>query len=83
MNLLAYANQGFHLVLSSGNAGVMKPVSGGQGQVPYTINVFNTSPVSFAQKQSISLWPQATSSSGVTIPVSVTIPVGANIKGQP
>ena len=79
VHLLAYANQAFHLVVSSDNAFVMKPVKGGPGQVPYTVSIFKTQ-VNLAHQESVSLWPKATQSAGLTIPVVVTV---GSIAGQP
>ena len=50
VNLLAYSNQGFRLVVRSDNAGVMKPIdrvalAEGQWRVPYTIAVNRSGPV--------------------------------------
>jgi hypothetical protein len=83
VNLQAYSNQGFHLTLSSDNAGVMKPTdpaSLAEGwRVPYSVKVLGTGPIDLAQQQSVSLWPQATQRTGLVIPVEVQI--GAT-KGQ-
>ena len=83
VNLLAYANQGFHLTVSSDNAGLMKPTdpaSLAEGwRVPYTVAIFKTAPVDLAQQRIISLWPKATQRTGLAIPVDVQV---GSIKGQ-
>jgi len=83
VNLLAYANQGFHLAVSSDNAGVMKPTdpaSLAEGwRVPYTVAIFKTAPIDLAQQRIISLWPKATQRIGLAIPVEVQV---GSIKGQ-
>ena len=85
VNLLAYANQGFHLVVSSDNAGVMKPAdaaaaAGGQWRVPYTVAILKTAPIDLSQNRTVSLWPKATQRAGLTIPIDIQI---GSIKGQP
>jgi hypothetical protein len=83
--LLAYSNQGFHLVVSSDNAGVMKPIdpvamAEGRWRVPYTIAVNRGAPVELSRhNRTISLVQGATTKSGVAIPIDVQI---GSIKGQ-
>ncbi len=84
VQLQAYANQGFRLFVSSDNAGVMKPtdkqaLAEGIWQVPYTIAINKMAPVSLSQRQVLSLWPPATRSSGIAIPIDVQI---GSIAGQ-
>ena len=84
VQLLAYSNQGFHLVVSSDNAGVMKPIdpvamAEGQWRVPYTIAVNRTAPVDLSQQKTISLGQGATTKSGLAIPIDVQI---GSTKGQ-
>ena len=54
VNSLAYANQGFHLTVSSDNAGVMKPTDStalAEGwRVPYTVAIFKTAAIDLAQQ---------------------------------
>lgn len=78
VSLLAYANQGFHLVVSSENGGVMRPVdatakSEGQWFVPYTVSIGTAAAVDLAQQSTVSLWPNATQKTGLNIPVTVKI----------
>ncbi len=82
--LLAYSNQGFHLVVRSDNAGVMKPIdpvamAEGHWRVPYTIALNKGAPVELSRRRTISLGQGATTKSGVAIPVDVQI---GSIKGQ-
>lgn len=84
VQLQAYANQGFRLIVSSGNAGVMKPVdtqalAEGIWQVPYTIAINRMAPVNLSQARLLSLWPSATQKSGIAIPVDVQV---GSIAGQ-
>ena len=84
VQLLAYSNQGFHLVVSSDNAGVMKPidpvaVAEGRWRVPYTIAVNRAAPVDLSRQRTISLGQAATTKFGVAIPIDVQI---VSIKGQ-
>ncbi len=84
VQLLAYSNQGFHLALSSDNAGVMKPVdpaalAEGVWRVPYKIAVNKGAPVDLSQQRSISLVQGATAKSGLPIPIDVQV---GSIKGQ-
>ena len=84
VQLLAYSNQGFHLVVSSDNAGVMKPIdpvamAEGRWRVSYTIAVNKAAPVDLSLQRTISLGQGATTKSGVAIPVDVQI---GSIKGQ-
>ena len=84
VQLLAYSNQGFHLVVSSDNAGVMKPIdpvamAEGRWRVPYTIAVNRAAPVDLSLQRTISLGQGATTKSGVAIPIDVQI---GSIKGQ-
>jgi len=84
VHLLAYSNQGFHLVVSSDNAGVMKPVervalADGQWRVPYKIAVNRGAPVDLSLRRAISLAQGATAKSGLVIPIDVQI---SSIKGQ-
>lgn len=83
VQLLAYANQGFHLEVSSDNAGVMKPTDPAaiaEGwRVPYTVAIFKTAPIDLAQQRTVSLWPKATLRTGLAIPVDVQV---GSIKGQ-
>jgi hypothetical protein len=83
VNLLAYANQGFHLAVSSDNSGVMKPADTtalAEGwRVPYTVAIFKTAPIDLAQQRTVSLWPKATPRTGLAIPVEVQV---GSIKGQ-
>jgi hypothetical protein len=82
VQLWAYANQGFHLSVSSENAGVMKPINPlarAEGwRVPYTIAIFHTPPIDLAQQQ-LSLWPNATKRTGLSIPEDVR---AGSTKGQ-
>ncbi len=83
VHLLAYANQGFHLIVSSENAGVMRPFSAAapaEGQVPYTVAIFGTAAIDLSRQRAVSLWPKATQSSGLTVPIDVQI---GSIAGQP
>jgi hypothetical protein len=78
VQLLAYSNQGFHLVVSSDNAGVMKPVdqvsqAEGQWRVPYKIAVNRGAQVDLARERTISLKQGATAKSGLAIPIDVQI----------
>lgn len=83
VQLLAYANQGFHVTVSSDNAGVMKPtdpVTLAEGwRVPYTVAIFKTPPIDLAQRSTVSLWPKATQKAGLAIPIDVQV---GSIKGQ-
>jgi hypothetical protein len=84
VQLLAYSNQGFHLVVSSDNAGVMKPIdpvaiAEGRWRVRYTIAVNRATPVDLSLQRTISLGQGATTKSGVAIPIDVQI---GSIKGQ-
>ena len=84
VHLLAYSNQGFHLVVSSDNAGVMKPVdrvalAEGQWRVPYKIALNRGAPVDLSQRRAISLGQGATAKSGLVIPIDVQI---GSIKDQ-
>ena len=83
VQLWAYANQGFHMTVSSDNAGVMKPIDSsarGEGwRVPYTVAIFKTAPIDLTQQQSVSLWPTATQKMGLAIPVDVHV---GSTKGQ-
>ena len=84
VQLLAYSNQGFHLVVSSDNAGVMRPtdpvaMAEGRWRVPYTIAVNRAAPVDLSRQRTISLGQGATTKSGVAIPIDVQI---ISIKGQ-
>jgi hypothetical protein len=84
VQLLAYANQGFRLIVSSDNAGVMKPTDAaaqaeGVWRVPYTIAINKSAPVSLAQQRTLALWPAATQKSGVAIPIDVQ---AGSIAGQ-
>ena len=84
VQLLAYSNQGFHLVVSSDNAGVMKPtdkvaLSEGQWRVPYKIALNRGAQVDLSQQRTISLGQGATTKSGLAIPIDVQI---GSTKGQ-
>jgi hypothetical protein len=84
VHLLAYSNQGFHLVVSSDNAGVLKPIdrvalAEGRWRVGYTIAVNRAAPVDLSRQRTISLGQAATTKSGIAIPVDVQI---GSIKGQ-
>ncbi len=83
VQLLAYANQGFHLTVSSDNGGAMKPVDAAalaEGwRVPYKVAILKTEPIDLAQQRAVSLWPAATQRTGLAIPVDVTI---GSTKGQ-
>jgi hypothetical protein len=84
VNLLAYSNQGFRLVVRSDNAGVMKPIdrvalAEGQWRVPYTIAVNRSGPVDLSRHRAISLGQGATAKSGLAIPIDVQI---GSTKGQ-
>jgi hypothetical protein len=84
VNLLAYSNQGFRLVLRSDNAGVMKPIdrvalAEGQWRVPYTIAVNRSGPVDLSRQRAISLGQGATAKSGLAIPIDAQI---GSTKGQ-
>ncbi len=84
VNLQAYSNQSFRLMVSSDNAGVMKPtdaqaITEGIWQVPYTIAINRMTPVSLSQQRVLSLWPSATQKSGIAIPVDVQV---GSIAGQ-
>ena len=84
VQLLAYSNQGFHLVVSSDNAGVMKPIdpvamAEGRWRVRYTIAVNRAAPVDLSLQRTISLGQGATTKSGIAIPIDVQI---GSIKGQ-
>ncbi len=83
VQLLAYANQGFHLSVSSDNAGVMKPVNPSaraEGwHVPYTVAIFRLPPIDLTQQQTFSLRPKATKRTGLAIPVDVRV---GSTKGQ-
>ena len=84
VNLQVYANQGFRLIVSSDNAGVMKPtdmqaIAEGMWQVPYTIAINRTAPVNLSQQRMLSLWPAATQKSGIAIPIDVQV---GSIAGQ-
>jgi hypothetical protein len=78
VQLQAYSNQAFRLIVSSDNAGVMKPtgaqaIAEGIWQVPYTVAVNGAAPISLSQQRVLSLWPQATQQSGIAIPIDVQI----------
>jgi hypothetical protein len=84
VQLLAYSNQGFHLVVSSDNAGVMKPIdrvalAEERWRVPYSIAVNRAAPVDLSRHRTISLVQAATTKSGLAIPIDVQI---GSIKGQ-
>jgi hypothetical protein len=83
VQLLAYANQGFHLTVSSDNGGVMKPVDPAalaEGwSVPYKVAIFKTESIDLAQQRTASLWPTATQKTGLAIPIDVYI---GSTKGQ-
>lgn len=84
VQLLAYSNQGFHLMVSSDNAGVMKPIdkvalAEGQWRVPYKIAVNRGAQVDLSQQRTISLGQGATTKSGLAIPIDMTI---VSTKGQ-
>jgi hypothetical protein len=84
VQLLAYSNQGFRLVVRSDNAGVMKPIdrvalAEGQWGVPYTIAVNRSGPVDLSRHRAISLGQGATAKSGLAIPIDVQI---GSTKGQ-
>jgi hypothetical protein len=84
VKLLVYSNQRFHLTVSSDNAGVMKPTdpaaqAEGVWRIPYTVSIFQTTPFSLAQRQTLSLWAEATQRTGLEIPVTVQI---GSIAGQ-
>jgi hypothetical protein len=84
VHLLAYSNQGFHLVVSSDNAGVMKPIdpvalAEWRWRVPYTIAVNRGAPMDLSRHKTISLGQGATTKSGIAIPIDVQI---GSIKGQ-
>ena len=84
VHLLAYSNQGFHLTVTSDNAGVMKlsdaSRSGGLWDVPYTVSIFRTGYVGLSQKRTVSLWPTATQKSGLAIPIDVRIGSITNLR---
>jgi hypothetical protein len=83
VQLLAYANQRFHLTLSSENQGMLKPVEKtalAEGwSVPYRVSIMTTGLIDLGQRRALSLWPHATTKSGVAIPVDVEI---GSIKAQ-
>jgi hypothetical protein len=77
VNLLAYTNQVFHLAVSSGNSGLIKPADPAalaEGWfVPYTVAIFKTAPINLAQRRTVSLWPKATQRTGLAIPFEVQV----------
>lgn len=84
VQLQAYSNQGFRFIVSSDNAGVMKPtdtaaIAEGNWQVPYTIAINRMPPVNLSQQRVLSLWPAATQKSGIAIPIDVQV---GSIAGQ-
>ena len=78
VNLLAWSNQGFNVLVSSDNAGVMKPtdpVARAEGQwcVPYKIAVNKRAPVDLSEQRTISIGQAATAKSGLAIPIDVQV----------
>jgi hypothetical protein len=77
VQLLAYANHGFHLTVSSDNGGVMKPTDAAalaEGwRVPYKVALLKTEPIDLAQQRVVSIWPTATQRTGLIIPVDVYV----------
>jgi hypothetical protein len=85
VRLLAYSNQGFNLVVSSDNAGIMRhnehsASADKRGNVPYTIAFNGAPPVDLSQQRTISLRRGGTTKGGLAIPIDVQ---AGSIKGQP
>ena len=84
VQLLAYSNLCFHLVVSSDNAGVMKPLDSRTKDdwrwgVPYTIAINGGQPLTLSQPRPVWLGRGATAKSGLAIPFDVQV---GSTKGQ-
>ena len=82
VQLLAYSNLCFHIVVSSDNAGVMKPVDSKDGSrwgVPYTIAVNGGQLLTLSQPRAVWLGRGSTPKTGLAIPVNVQV---GSTKGQ-